>query len=193
MLLRGGCSIFYSKTRTPGRGSRVISYFIKGRGNEPEQQWHMGDLIRRFFAIDIPDIGIYERPISYAPLEADFYCRPYPSINESSKKALAEEVDEAARQYISGPLREQLLEGNCRGRGRDRPEGSFFLSGSVFDAYRNKDALDILVVGYDGAFGSGDGYVQAAVRIEGGARPDPVPVEQREIAPYVADELPNRS
>ncbi len=60
-----------------------------------------------------------------------------------------------------------------------------------FDPYRNKDALDVLVVGYDSAFGSGDGYVQAAVRIEGGARPDPVPVEAREIVPYMADELPN--
>ena len=60
-----------------------------------------------------------------------------------------------------------------------------------FDPYRNKDALDVLVVGYDSAFGSDDGYVQAAVRIEGGARPDPIPVEAREIVPYVADELPN--
>ena len=38
--------------------------------------------------------------------------------------------------------------------------GHFFV-GFGFDRYCNKDALDVLVVGYDSAFGSGDGYVHA--------------------------------
>jgi hypothetical protein len=46
------------------------------------------------------------------------------------------------------------------------------------------------VVGYKSVFESGDGYVQAAVRIEAGARPDPLPAEPREIVPYIASEMP---
>ena len=32
--------------------------------------------------------------------------------------------------------------------------------------------------------------MQAAVRIEGGARPDPEPAEPRKIVPYITDEMP---
>ena len=104
-----------------------------------------------------------------------------PSITKQ-QKALAEEVDEAARKYISGTLREQLLKEIAAVEELSGRNGHFTVEFG-FDPYRNKDALDVLVVGYDSAFGSGDGYVQAAVRIEGGARPDPVPVEARENRP----------
>jgi hypothetical protein len=43
-----------------------------------------------------------------------------------------------------------------------------------FDAYRKKDSLDVLAIGYKSVFDTSGGYVEAAVRIEGGARPDPV-------------------
>jgi len=170
----------------------VLDFLFNRRPDDPVHLYFKGGtslskaygLIRRF-SEDI-DIGIYKADLN-APLEADIAALP--SINKQ-QKALAEEVDEAARQYISGPLREQLLKEIAAVEDAIGQKGHFSV-GFGFDAYRNKDALDILVVGYDGAFGSGDGYVQAAVRIEGGARPDPVPVEQREIAPYVADELPN--
>jgi hypothetical protein len=46
------------------------------------------------------------------------------------------------------------------------------------------------VVGYKSVFDAGDGYVQAAVRIEGGACPDPEPAEPREIVPYIDSEMP---
>ncbi len=66
-----------------------------------------------------------------------------------------------------------------------------FSVGFGFDSYRNREALDILVVSYRSVFAAGDDYVQAAVRIEGGARPDPVPAEPRDISPYVTTELPS--
>jgi len=56
-------------------------------------------LIRRF-SEDI-DIGIYKADLK-VPLEAEIAALP--SVNQQ-QKALAETVDEAARQYISGPLR----------------------------------------------------------------------------------------
>jgi hypothetical protein len=132
-------------------------------------------------------ISEYSKADLNAPVEADIAALP--SITKQ-QKALAEEVDEAARKYISGTLRDQLLKEIAAVEELSGRSGHFSV-GFGFDPYRNKDALDVLVVGYDSAFGSGDGYVQAAVRIEGGARPDPVPVEAREIVPYVADELPN--
>lgn len=170
----------------------VLDFLFNRRKDDPVHLYFKGGtslskaygLIRRF-SEDI-DIGIYKADLS-VPLEADIAALP--SINKQ-QKALAEEVDEAARQYISGPLREQLLKEVAAVEDATGQKDHFSV-GFGFDAYRNKDALDILVVGYYSAFGSGDGYVQAAVRIEGGARPDPVPVEQREIAPYVADELSN--
>ncbi|GLR87661.1 hypothetical protein GCM10007857_43720 [Bradyrhizobium iriomotense] len=64
-----------------------------------------------------------------------------------------------------------------------------FSLGFGFDTYREKEALDILVVGYTSVFDVGNAYVQAAVCIEGGARPDPEPAEPREIVPYIASEM----
>ncbi|MET3900267.1 hypothetical protein ABIB57_004233 [Devosia sp. UYZn731] len=59
-------------------------------------------LIRRF-SEDI-DIGIYKADLG-VPLEADITALP--SVNQQ-QKALANQVDEAARVYISGPLRDLL-------------------------------------------------------------------------------------
>jgi hypothetical protein len=142
----------------------VLDFLFNRRQDDPVHLYFKGGtslskaygLIRRF-SEDI-DIGIYKADLN-VPLEADIAALP--SINKQ-QRALAEEVDEAARQYISGPLREQLLKEIAAvedGIGHK----DHFSVGFGFDAYRNKDALDILVVGYDSAFGSGDGYGQAAV------------------------------
>lgn len=170
----------------------VLDFLFNRRKDDPVHLYFKGGtslskaygLIRRF-SEDI-DVGIFKADLN-APLEADIAALP--SITKQ-QKALAEEVDEAARKYISGTLREQLLKEIASVEKLSGRSGHFTVEFG-FDPYRNKDALDVLVVGYDSAFGSGGGYVQAAVRIEGGARPDPVPVEAREIVPYVADELPN--
>lgn len=103
------------------------------------------------------------------------------------QRALAEQVDEAARQYISGPLKD-LLAKKILAVEEAAGQAGYFSLVFGFDAFRNSDALDILVVGYKSVLDSGDGYVQAAVRIEGGARPDPEPTEPREIVPYIAAE-----
>ena len=170
----------------------VLDFLFNRRKDDPVHLYFKGGtslskaygLIRRF-SEDI-DIGIFKADLN-APVEADIAALP--SITKQ-QKALAEEVDEAARKYISGRLREQLLKEIAAVEELSGRNGHFTVEFG-FDPYRNKDALDVLVVGYDSAFGSGDGYVQAAVRIEGGARPDPVPVEAREIVPYVANKLPN--
>ncbi len=140
-------------------------------------------LIRRF-SEDI-DIGIYKADLK-VPLEADIAALP--SVNKQ-QRTLAEQVDEAARQYISGPLKEELTQEIAAVEETIGQPGHFSLAFG-FDAYRNKEALDILVVGYKSVFDAGDAYVQAAVRIEGGARPDPEPAEPREFVPYIASELP---
>ncbi|PTE06481.1 nucleotidyl transferase AbiEii/AbiGii toxin family protein, partial [Mesorhizobium helmanticense] len=130
-------------------------------------------------------IGIYKADL-HVPLEADIAALP--SVNQQ-QRALAEQVDEAARQYISSPLRD-LLANEIAAIEEAAGQAGHFSLAFGFDAYRNRDALDILVVGYKSVFDSGDGYVQAAVRIEGGARPDPEPAEAREIVPYIAAEMP---
>lgn len=104
------------------------------------------------------------------------------------QKVLTEKVDEAVRQYISGPLRDMLAKEIEDVEAAIKHTGHFSLLFG-YDAYRKKDALDILVVGYKSVFDTSGGYVDAAVRIEGGARPDPVPAEPREILPYVASEF----
>lgn len=139
-------------------------------------------LIKRF-SEDI-DIGIYKADLN-VPLEADNAALP--SVNKQ-QRTLAEQVDEAARQYISGPLREELAAEIAAVEEAAGQAGHFSLSFG-FDAYR-KEALDILVLSYKSVFDAGDTYVQAAVRIEGGARPDPEPAEPREIVPYIASEFP---
>lgn len=101
---------------------------------------------------------------------------------------VAEKVDEAARTYISGPLREQLLAKIAKTESQIGEVGHFAVKYG-YDPYRKRDALDILVVTYKSVFGTDADYVQPAVRIEGGARPDPVPVEARTIIPYIASEL----
>lgn len=168
----------------------VLDFLFNRRGDDPVGLYFKGGtslskaygLIRRF-SEDI-DIGIYKADL-HVPLEADIAALP--SVNQQ-QRALAEKVDEAARQYMSGPLKAELTkEIAAVEQGAEQP-GHFSL-GFGFDTYRNREALDILVVGYKSVFGAGDAYVQAAVRIEGGARPDPEPAEPREIIPYVASEL----
>lgn len=139
-------------------------------------------LIKRF-SEDI-DIGIYKADLK-VPLEADIAALP--SVNQQ-QKALAEQVDEAARHYMSGPLKRLLGEEITAVEGETGQSGHFSLDFG-YDLYRKKEALDVLVLGYKSVFDTSGGYVEAAVRIEGGARPDPVPAEKREIIPYVASEM----
>ncbi|TCU13879.1 nucleotidyl transferase AbiEii/AbiGii toxin family protein [Rhizobium laguerreae] len=140
-------------------------------------------LIQRF-SEDI-DIGIYKADLK-VPLEAEIAALP--SVNQQ-QKALAEQVDEAARHYMSGPLKRLLDEEIAAVEGEIGQTGHFSL-GFGHDSYRKKEALDILVLGYRSVFDTSGGYVEAAVRIEGGARPDPVPAENRQIVPYIASEMP---
>lgn len=142
------------------------------------------DVIKRF-SEDI-DIGVYKADIE-APLEEEIAAQG--SVNKQ-QRMLAEKVDEAARSYISGPLRSRLLQKIREIETAIGDEGHFTVEYG-YDAYRKRDALDILIVTYKSVFGSDADYVQPAVRIEGGARPDPVPVEARSIIPYIATELPS--
>jgi len=142
-------------------------------------------LIRRF-SEDI-DIGIYKADLK-VPVEEEVAALS--SITQQ-QKVLADIVDEAARQYISGPLRDQLLKEIAAVETDAGLTGGFSVSFG-YDPYRKRDARDVLVVGYRSVFDTSDGYVEAAVRIEGGARPDPVPAEPRRIVPYVASELGTR-
>lgn len=134
-------------------------------------------LIQRF-SEDI-DIGVYKADLK-VPLEADIAALP--SVNQQ-QKALAEQVDEASRQYIAGPLRDLLSKEIAAVEQKVEQSGHFTLDFG-YDAYRKKEALDILILRYQSVFDGSGGYVEAAVRIEGGARPDPVPAEPREIMPY---------
>lgn len=93
-------------------------------------------------------------------------------------------MDEAARHPLKRLLNEEItaVEGKIGRTGHSR-------STLDYDLYRKKGALDVLVLGYRSVFDTSGGYVEAAVRIEGGARPDPVPAEKREIIPYIASEM----
>ncbi|TAN16220.1 MAG: nucleotidyl transferase AbiEii/AbiGii toxin family protein, partial [Rhizobiaceae bacterium] len=169
----------------------VLDFLFNRRRDDPIGLYFKGGtslskaygLIRRF-SEDI-DIGIYKADL-HAPLKADIAALP--SVNQR-QRALAEKVDEAARQYISGPLKELLAKEIAAVEEVAELHGHFTL-GFGFDNCRNKDALDILVVGYKSVFDTAESYVQAAVRVEGGARPDPEPAEPRKIAPYIAEEMP---
>lgn len=170
----------------------VLDFLFNRRPNDPVGLYFKGGtslskaygLVRRF-SEDI-DIGMYKADL-HVPLEADIAALP--SVNQQ-QRALAEKVDEAARQYISGPLRQLLTRELALVEEAAGRPGHFSL-GFGFDLYRNKEALDILVLGYKSVFESAGSYVQAAVRIEGGARPDPEPAESREIVPYIAAEMPD--
>lgn len=119
------------------------------------------------------------------PLEAD--SAALPSVNQQ-RKALAEQVDEASRQYIAGHLRD-LLSKEIAAVEQEVGQGEHFTLDFGYDAYRKKEARDILILRYKSVFDTSGGYVEAAVRIEGGARPDPVPAEPREITPYLVSEM----
>jgi hypothetical protein len=168
----------------------VLDFLCNRRPTDPVRLYFKGGtslskaygLIRRF-SEDI-DIGICKADL-HAPLEADIAALP--SVNQQ-QKALAEQVDEAARQYIAGPLRDSLSMELADVEKETGQRGHFTLDFG-YDAYRKKEALDILVLRYQSVFDMSGGYVEAAVRIEGGARPDPIPVEPREITPYIASEM----
>ncbi|MGQ8630239.1 nucleotidyl transferase AbiEii/AbiGii toxin family protein [Agrobacterium sp. DKPNP3] len=160
------------------RGDDAIGLYFKG-GTSLSKAY---GLIKRF-SEDI-DIGIYKADLK-VPLEADIAALP--SVNQQ-QKALAEQVDEAARHYMSGPLKRLL--GEEIAAVEEKTQSGHFSLDFGYDLYRKKEALDVLVLGYKSVFDTSGGYVEAAVRIEGGARPDPVPAETREIIPYVASEMP---
>ncbi|ESQ75044.1 nucleotidyl transferase AbiEii/AbiGii toxin family protein [Asticcacaulis sp. AC402] len=141
-------------------------------------------LIQRF-SEDI-DIGVYKADIN-APLEAEIAAL---ASNNQRDRVLRERVDEAARAYISGPLK-TALDAELANTAAKIGDTDHFSTRFDFDDYRQTDALDILIVTYKSAFDASDGYVVPAVRIEGGARPDPVPAEPRTILPYVAPEMGN--
>lgn len=76
------------------------------------------------------------------PLEADIAALP--SVNQQ-QKALAEQVDEASRQYIAGPLRD-LLSKEIADIEQEVGQSGHFTLDFGYDAYRKKDALDICVL-----------------------------------------------
>jgi hypothetical protein len=168
----------------------ILDFLFNQRAGDPVNLYFKGgtslskayDVIKRF-SEDI-DIGVYKADID-APLEKEIAAQG--SVTKQ-QKMLAEKVDDAARTYISGPLRAQLLQKIDEVEAAVGEKGHFSVAYG-FDAYRRRDALDILVVSYKSVYGSEADYVQPAVRIEGGARPDPVPVEARTIIPYIASEL----
>jgi hypothetical protein len=139
-------------------------------------------LINRF-SEDI-DIGIFKADLK-APLEAEIAALP--SVTQQ-QKALVERVDDAARQYIAGPLL-TLLKKEISEIEKAADLTGHFSVGFGYDPYRDREALDILVVSYKSVFAADDHYIQPAIRIEGGARPDPVPAELRDVSPYIATEL----
>jgi hypothetical protein len=120
-------------------------------------------------------------------LEADIAAL---ASNNQRDKALTTRIDEAARAYISGPLK-TALDAELEQTAADIGDPGHFSTRFGYDDYRRAEALDTLIVTYRSVFDAGDGYVEPAVRIEGGARPDPVPAELRTIVPYVAMEMPD--
>ncbi len=168
----------------------VLDFLFNQRQEDPVRLYFKGGtslskahgLIRRF-SEDI-DIGIYKADL-HVPLEADIAALP--SVNQQ-QKALAEQVDEASRQYIAGPLR-GLLSKEIAAVEQEVGQSEHFTLDFGYDAYRKKEARDILILRYKSVFDTSGGYVEAAVRIEGGARPDPVPAEPREITPYLVSEM----
>jgi hypothetical protein len=168
----------------------VLDFLFNGRTDDPIGLYFKGGtslskaygLINRF-SEDI-DIGIYKADLK-VPTESEIAAL---SSVTKQQKALAEEVDEAARQYMSKPLKQSLNQEIAAVEAEIGQAGHFSLN-LGYDAYRKKDALDVLVVGYKSVFDTSAGYVEAAVRIEGGARPDPLPTEARTILAYVAKEM----
>ncbi|MCZ7486074.1 nucleotidyl transferase AbiEii/AbiGii toxin family protein [Rhizobium rhizogenes] len=168
----------------------VLDFLFNGRTGDPIGLYFKGGtslskaygLINRF-SEDI-DIGIYKADLK-VPTESEIAAL---SSVTKQQKALAEEVDEAARQYMSGSLKESLGQEIAAVEAEIGQAGHFSLKFG-YDAYRKNDALDVLVVGYKSVFDTSSGYVEAAVRIEGGARPDPLPAEARTILAYVATEM----
>jgi hypothetical protein len=168
----------------------TLDFLFNGRGDDPIGLYFKGGtslskaygLISRF-SEDI-DIGIYKADLK-VPAESDIAAL---SSVTRQQKALAEEVDEAARKYMSGPLREQLIKELSAIEEASGQTGHFSLAFG-YDPYKRQEALDILVLGYKSVFDTSSGYVEAAVRIEGGARPDPLPTERRTIVAYVASEM----
>ncbi|ATU95269.1 nucleotidyl transferase AbiEii/AbiGii toxin family protein [Phyllobacterium zundukense] len=168
----------------------VLDFLFNGRADDPIGLYFKGGtslskaygLINRF-SEDI-DIGIYKADLK-VPTESEIAAL---SSVTKQQKALAEEVDEAARQYMSGPLKGRLSQEIAAVEATIGQAGHFSLNFG-YDAYRKKEALDVLVLGYKSVFDTSGDYVESAVRIEAGARPDPSPAEARTIVAYVAKEM----
>jgi hypothetical protein len=154
----------------------VLDFLFNRRGDDPVGLYFKGGtslskafgLIRRF-SEDI-DIGIYKADL-HVPLEADIAALP--SVDQQ-QRALAEKVDEAARQYISGPLKELLTKEIAAVEEAAERPGHFTL-GFGFDNYRNRDALDILVLGYKSVFES----AQSMCRPQSASKVARVPIPSR--------------
>lgn len=99
------------------RGDDAIGLYFKG-GTSLSKAY---GLLRRF-SEDI-DIGIYKADL-HVPLEAEIAALP--SVNQQ-QRALAEKVDEAARQYISGPLKKELTKEIAAVEGAAEQPGHFSL------------------------------------------------------------------
>lgn len=140
-------------------------------------------LIQRF-SEDI-DVGVYKADIN-APNE-----REIAKLGSATQqiKAIENRIDKAATEYFAGPLR-QMLEAHA-----DRLASNAGLAQKAltidfgFDERRKAPQRDVLLLNYPSVFGDKPTYVTNAVRIEGGARPDPEPAEERTITPYVAGSL----
>lgn len=61
--------------------------------------------------------------------------------------------------------------------------------GPAMNDAKDEHAPDVLVLGYKSVYDATGSHVEAAVRIEGGAPPDPLPTEKRQIVPYSASEM----
>jgi hypothetical protein len=161
----------------------VLDFLFNRRPYDPIGMYFKGGtslskayaLIQRF-SEDI-DIGIYKADLK-VPAEAEIAALP--SVNQQ-QKALVERVDEAARQYIAGPLRELLLQEIAEVEKEAGLEQHFSIDFG-FDPYRNRDALDILVVSYRSVFAAGDDYVQAASALK--AAPVRIPSRQSQGRSY---------
>ncbi|WSH69116.1 nucleotidyl transferase AbiEii/AbiGii toxin family protein (plasmid) [Rhizobium ruizarguesonis] len=143
-------------------------------------------LIQRF-SEDI-DIGIYKADLN-VPLEADIAALP-PSLSNRRhwQSRWTKPRGTICPAHSSVCLRRKSPRSKARSDKRDVLRSA---SGMIPTGRRKRSTFWC----WDTEASSirACGYVEAAVRIEGGARPDPVPAETRQIVPYIASEMPSGS